>query len=221
MLTVMTEDFGLISACAYGVRSKKSRLKAGVQLLSFSDFVLNKKNGDIYRVDSASVVDGFYPICEDLTCLSLANYICDAASEVFSDGDRRVLRLVLNTFYALAYRGIDPILAKAVFELKLMQYSGYEPSMDACIRCGTSEELCGFDFSGGMVCSECVGTGILNIPKGVYKAVKFILLSDDKKIFSFSVSQEVKNILSVLAEGYFLGKSEKNYKSLDYFKKIL
>ncbi len=220
MLTVMTEDLGLISASAYGVRSKKSKLRAALQLFCFSELVLSKKNGDIYRIESAGIADAFLPISEDITKLALANYICDGAREVFADGDSRVLRLVLNTLYALAYRKADILTAKAVFELKLMQYSGYEPILSGCIKCG-SENAASFDFDGGVVCDSCSDAADMKISADLLSALEFVFAAEEKKILSFNAAPEVIKGLSELAEAYFLNKSEKRFKSLEYLKKIL
>ncbi len=221
MLTVLTENMGVISAGAYGVRSKRSKMKAGTQVLCCAEFVLSKKNGDIYRVDSLEVIDSFYPICEDITKLALAHYLCELSCEAAQDGDRHILSLLLNTLYVLAYKNAEPSLAKAVFEIKLMQYSGYEPRMEGCIRCGEKNNLASFSLSGGMVCERCRALSDVNISAGAQRAIKYILGADEKKIFSFSASGEVIKELSQLAEGYLLDKSERTYKSLDYFKKII
>ena len=42
MLTIFTENLGVVKAAVYGVRQKKSRNAAATQLLSYSDFMLNQ-----------------------------------------------------------------------------------------------------------------------------------------------------------------------------------
>lgn len=221
MLTILADGIGVVSACAYGVRSKKSKMKAATQVLCFGEFVLSKKQGDIYRVESVEIIDTFYPICEDIVKLALANYMCELARDAFSDGDSAVLSLLLNTLYVLAYRDIDSSLAKAVFELKLSKYAGYEPCMDECIGCGERNNLSAFCFDGGMKCSSCKNPADMDINTDVLSAVRYVLSSEDKKIFAFNVSENVKNKLALLAEGYILSKSERTYKSLDYYKKLI
>ncbi len=220
MLTILAEGMGVISACAYGVRSKKSKMRAATQVLCYGEFVLNKKQGDIYRVDSAEILDSFYPICEDVTKLALANYLCELTKETFAEGDSSILSLLLNTLYVLAYRDVSISLAKAVFELKLSKYAGYEPCMDSCISCGNDEGLCAFSFDGGMKCSSCKNPADMNVSGDMYRAVKYILDAEDKKIFSFIASDDVRKGLVLLSEGYVLNKSERTYKSLVYYKKM-
>lgn len=221
MLTLLSGGLGVISASCYGVKSKKSKLRAASQVFTCCDFILSKKNGDVYRVESAEIVDSFYPVCEDIVKLSLANYLCDLSLEASQSDDGRILSLLLNTLYILAYREFEPKLVKSVFEIKLAQISGYEPSMDSCIKCGMSEGLSGFDLSGGMTCKACQSPWDIKVSAGLYRAVKFILDANDNKIFAFTVSHEVGEELSELSEKYILAKTERSYKSLDYLKKIM
>lgn len=221
MLTIYAENMGVISACAYGVRSNRSRLKAASQVLCFSEFVLSKKQGDIYRAESAEIIDAFFSVSEDITKLSLANYMLELVRDVLTAEDNAPLRLLLNTLYALAYRELNPLAAKAVFELKLAQYSGYEPMLDACMSCGGADGLCAFDFSGGVKCAACRTGADADIDADLYRALKYIFSAEEKKIFSFKTSEAVLEKLSLLAEEYILNKSERGYRSLEYLKKII
>lgn len=221
MLTLLTDNLGTVSACAYGVKSKKSKLRAATQPFCCAEFVLLKKGGDIYRVESADIAESFYPICEDIVKLSLANYFCETAAEAYADRDKRILSLLLNTLYVLAYKNKNPKLVKAVFELKLTELSGYNPNTEECIHCGRKDNLTGFDFSGGVVCENCKNAAALNITDEVLAACRYILSADDKRIYSFYVSDAAENRLADLAEGYFLHQSERRYRSLEYYKKMI
>ena len=220
MLTLFAEELGVISACAYGIKGKKSRLRAVAQPLCFAEFVLVKGGGDIYRVEAADIIEAFYPISEDIEKLALANYFIELSGDNFSAADGRILSLLLNTLYALAYKETESLVVKAVFELKMMQYSGYEPSLDACIKCGSGESLVCFDFAGGAVCADCAKDFNKKLSADTRACIKYILNADIKKLFSFTLSKESQKNLSDICESYLLSKSEKHYKSLEYYKKI-
>jgi len=219
MLTVFSRELGVISVCAYGVRSGKSKLKAATQMFCLGDFVLNKKNGDIYRVESVEIVESFYPLCEDFEKLSLANYLMDLCMDVYSDSDANVMSLLLNTLYVLAYRDTDPDLIKSVFELKLAGLSGYAPGLSGCMVCG-ERNVTRFDFSGGTVCDLCKAGDTTALLPGTLHAMRYILASDEKKLFAFEVTDIIKNQLAYICEKYLTEKTEKNYRSLEYYKKI-
>lgn len=217
MMTVLADGLGVISVSAYGVRSKKSKTR--VRLFSCCDFVLNKKNGDVYRMEQMDLVDGFYPVCEDVTKLSLASYFCDLAKDAFETSDSNVLSLLLNSIYFLSYKESDIALIKAAFEIKLSQYMGYEPQVEVCDTCGKRENIIAFDFDGGVKCKNCATGKDFTLSKGTHGALEHILKNTN--IFSFSVSDAVKKELSDLAERYIIEKTERRYKSLEYLKNIM
>ena len=219
MMTVLAENLGVISVSAYGIRSRKSKTR--IRLFSCADLVLSKKSQDIYRLEQIDLVDAFYPVCEDITKLSLANYLADVAKDAFTSADEGVLRLLLNTMYVLSYKDTAPGLVKAVFEIKIAQYMGYEPHVESCVTCGNSENICAFDMENGVKCKACINVTDYPMSRGVYEALKYILKTEDSKIFSFEVSDEVKKELCKISEKYIEEKSDKNYKSLEYLKKIM
>lgn len=219
MMTVLADGLGVISVAAYGVRSRKSKTR--VRLFSCCDFVLGKKNGDVYRMEQMDLVDAFFPVCEDVTKLSLASYLCDIARDAYQTCDSSVLSLLLNTIYIISYKDPDLNLIKAVFEIKLSQYMGYEPQTDVCVKCGSTEDFYAFDIEAGVKCRNCVMGNDLKMSKGTHLAILHILKKEETNIFSFEVSDEVKKELSSIAEKYIMGKGERNYKSLEYLKKIM
>ena len=217
MMTVLADGLGVISVSAYGVRSKKSKTR--VRLFSCCDFVLGKKTGEIYRMEQMDLVDSFYPVCEDIEKLSLANYLADLTRDAFETSDQNVLSLLLNTMYVISYKDVACWLAKAAFEIKISQLMGYEPQIEECIGCNCGGEMVAFDLSGGAKCKNCAKTGDIIISKGTFEAMSHIL--KNANIFSFSVSDTVRKELSQIAEKYILGKTERNYKSLEYLKKMM
>ncbi|MBR4720783.1 MAG: DNA repair protein RecO [Clostridia bacterium] len=221
MLTLFAEGMGTVSACVYGVNSKKSRMKTASQPLCFAEFVLIKSKGDIYRAESAEIIETFYPISEDLTKLALANYFLDVTGDAFSAEDASPLILLLNTLYALSYKDVDINLAKAVFELKMMQYSGYEPNLETCIKCGKDDGISAFSVLGGAVCDSCKTPAMLPLSKDVSEAMKYILNSDTKRLFSFKIADSAVKSFAGICENYILSKSDKRYKSLEYYKKLI
>lgn len=220
MLTLYAEGLGVISACVYGVKSKKSRLRAAAQPLCFAEFVLERAKDGIFRVEAAEVAEAFYPISEDIEKLALSGYFLEITGDILSAEDDAPLFLLLNTLYALAYKSVDLCTAKAVFELKAAQYSGYEPELSACVRCGADEGISGFSLDGGAVCENCRTRYDAELSESVKMAASYILNADKKRLFSFSVSDSAKKSLSRLCESYFLDKSDKRYKTLEYYKKL-
>ncbi len=223
MITVFTEDLGIISATVYGAHSKKKGLGASSRVFTWGEFLL-KESGGKYRADEISVREGFFPLSEDIIKLSAAVYFADLsyAAVGINNKDEGVLRLLLNTLFAMCYNGIDTKVAKTVFEFRLAAEGGYLPITDCCATC--QDELSGdvyFDIArGGTTCALCRSPNAVHLPKASLNAIRYILSADDKKIFSFKADGQVFDAIAKLSEDYISEHLGRKFKSLDYYKKI-
>lgn len=223
MLTIFTTDYGIIKAAAHGAKRNKSRQAAASQFLCLSEFVLYKGNSDIFNVNSIEPIDSFYPIQEDIIKLSLGTYFADVLYHTIelANPDVRLLRLFLNTLYIMAYKDIPCELVKTVFELRCMTLGGFMPVLNQCTSCLKEERLLYFRVStGGVICSDCRHGSDYLIDKQMLTLMKYVIYADDKKIFSFSVPDDVAVRTSNLTEKYVAYQIDRTCTSLDYYKKI-
>ena len=223
IIKILTEDSGIISASAKGIKSMKSKLSAGCSLFSCSEFLLSESSGR-YIVTSAVFKDGFYGLSANIERLSYATYVAEVVSAISPSPDdaKSIIPLLLNTFYLFANSTKDLRLVKCVFELRLLCLLGYSPELDGCVVCGDTDELCFFSSSeGGAVCRACG-----NIPDAqiisadTLSAMRYVKDADDKQIFSFALAKtnidEFENCTEKMLEniiGYRLS-------SLNYLKQI-
>ena len=223
IIKILTENSGVISASAKGVKSMKSKLSAGCSLFSYSDFLLTESKGR-YIVTSASLLEGFYGLSANIERLSYATYAAEAAAAISPDPEdaRAIIPLLLNTFYLFSNSQKNLRLIKCVFELRLLCLLGYAPELCGCVECGDTEELCFFSpAEGGIVCRSCG-----NIPDAqiitpdTLTAMRYAHDADDKRAFSFALPQtnidEFESITEKMLEnliGYRLS-------SLNYLKQI-
>lgn len=220
IITILTPEYGKIQAVANGARSYKSKFIAGCQLFCYTNFVLSKKK-DWFRVTSAEPIQSFYALRTSLEKLCLSTYFCDLLSEVTTDahGADEIIKLALNTFYILTK---EDSLAKikATFELRLMSLSGFAPELSGCAVCGRKDGLTSFLIDeGALYCAECESKG--KILPGTLLAMKHIVLSEPKKLFSYQASSEVLNEISLIAENYTLSHMGRDFRSLRYYLTII
>ena len=71
MLTVFTEEYGIVKAVSYGVKNQ-NKAAASKSILCYGDFDFYKGVGkDIMTINNIDTLDGFYPVSEDIK-----NYPC-------------------------------------------------------------------------------------------------------------------------------------------------
>ena len=226
ILTVLTEDEGKLTVSARGVMRRGSKIAAACQFLTFSEMTLFENRGKWY-VDEAQTVEQFLGLREDIALLALGTYFAELL-EAVSDEDSpnpEVLRLGLNSLFALGSGLYAPEHIKAVFELRLMCLSGYEPALEACPVCG-KEEMASPVFStlgGTVLCGKC-----RNLEDGEtfplcaasLAAMRHISGAESKKIFSFTLDDKAAKRLYTVCEAYVLAQLERRFSALDYWRQV-
>ena len=163
ILDLYTQDVGLVSVIAKGIRRTKSRFGGRLEPLSCVDF-LAYEGRTLDTVTQVEVLRSFHGVRENLKSLEAAGGMV-ANVRAFSGGDeadRRVFNLLYHALDALDARTRDTMSFEAAFSLKLSILAGYAIRLDACISCEREpEEAAGGDHPyfapalGGMLCADC------------------------------------------------------------------
>ncbi len=241
LLTLLTPEYGRIRVSGKGVRSIKSKMMAATQLFSYGNYEIYQK-GEYYWLREAYLREAFFGLREDITTLALATYICDLASEMSGPEYAAVdiLRLTLNTLYAIAKKDKPLSQIKAVYEIRSAGYSGFMPDLSACTSCRKAE--CEFYYldvmNGCILCEECAKklNKLKNIPTseedyvtaqimcpidtGALGALRFALTAKPERMLSFSLPGDSLDYFSRAAETYILNHLERGFDSLDFYKSI-
>ena len=163
ILDLYTQDAGLVSVIAKGIRRTKSRFGGRLEPLSCVDF-LAYEGRTLDTVTQVEVLRSFHGVRENLKSLEAAGGMV-ANVRAFSGGDeadRRVFNLLYHALDALDARTRDTMSIEAAFSLKLSILAGYAIRLDACISCERDpEEAAEGDHPyfapalGGMLCADC------------------------------------------------------------------
>ena len=212
LVTLLTADYGLVRAFVRGAKQIKNRLASSTSLFAYSDFSLYRGK-DAFVVDNASPIEVFFDLRFDIVKLSLAQYFAQLAYEVGEEEQpaAEMLSVMLNSLHLLCNSSKDIRLIKAAVEFRLMSLGGYMPSILACAKCSTYETDC----------ENCGVPGSTPCPKNVITAIRFICLTEPKKIFSFTLSEENLNLLCDISEKYMMSRIQKNLPTLAFYKGIL
>ena len=226
ILTVLTQDEGKLTVKARGALRKGCRYAAAAQALSYSEMTLFASRGR-WTVNEAETVEQFLPLREDIAALALASYFAEALEAVSDEDspDPAVLQLGLNSLYALSRGLYAPGHVKAVFELRLMCLSGFEPDLSGCAACGRGMPADAMFSPGGGVlhCRACPpGTPGPSLPVSpeTAAAMRYIISAEPKKLFSFSVPEASEKQLAAVSESFLLTQLDRGFGSLEYWKSL-
>ena len=232
LLTLLTEDYGVISASAKGANKPRSRLASSTELFCYSRFTLFRYR-DYNTVDSADVDTSFFSLRKELAALSLASYLAELCSELAPQEEeaKEYLRLLLNTLYMLSNQKRSVWFLKPLFELRLLTMAGFMPDLTSCSMCGEFKAPEGVWFSaesGDFLCADCKkdvpieeqDINSVHISAAVLAAMRHIIYSDFEKLFSFTLPETSLFELNQVSEKYLKYHLQRDYRSLDFFYSV-
>lgn len=189
---------------------------AATQFLCFGEYVLYK-SGNSYSINSCETIEVFYNIRTDLDKLKYASHITKIVNDVTTENQNtyKLMQLFLNTLYMISETDKDLSLINSVFTLRLLSIIGFRPMIDECKNCKTKDDLTHFSFrDSGLKCSVCSkqDKGSIKISPTTKDAIRYIILANAKKIFSFEVPEETIKELEIISKVYLQEKLEKEYK---------
>lgn len=215
MVTILTPN-GKIGCAAKGARRPKSNLMAATQFLCFGDYLIYQ-GASTYHINSCEVIEVFYNLRIDLDKLNYASHITKIINDTTDENQNtyKILQLYLNTLYVISETDKNLDLAMSIFKLKLMCLLGFTPIIDKCKTCGSQEKLAYFSLrDNGLKCENCgrQDKGAIQISSGVVTAIKYIVMSPPKKLFSFQLSEEAQKELELVSKLYLNDKLDREYK---------
>lgn len=237
LVTIFTEEQGAVTALARGARSLKSRKLAATMQFCYGRYMLYTQ-GDKCWIKEAELFESFFDISKTIEGLALANYIAEVLSYVtVAEAETDLLRLSLNSLYAISKGLYSVEKIKAAFEIRAASILGFMPNVLGCHRC---EERGGdffFDIMGGVIeCRACHDKRAMSrlehedpheshilciLSEGAKYALGYCIYSPIERVFSFNLSDEDMRLFSRAAEEYLLNQLERSYKSLDFYKSVV
>ena len=241
LLTILTERYGKVFVVAKGAKSVRNRHMASCQLFSYATFGLRKRGNYYYIVDS-DLIESYYDIRTDITKLSLASFVCDVINDVVQEGNNEdaILKLALNTFFAIA-KNLKPLeFIRAAFELRIATESGFAPNLDTCSNCDSDEiKLSYFDIVDGIIyCEKCKNVlfyasaeneflergltkPIAILSESVLAAMRYVVGCRPERFLSFNLQEDELHSFYDVSEKFLLNQLERGFYSLDFYKTML
>ena len=171
-LIILTKETGKITVFAKGVKRQGSRFMASCEPFSFGNFKLFEGRS-AYNLSEAEIINYFEGIRLDMENMVYASFFCDMAEYCTRENVDAVeiLKLLYRSLQALLTESISNDLICPVFVLKLIMLNGEYP--------GAENEKAGLS--------------------GTVDAIRYIERSDIKNLFSFRVTDGIKEELIRIA----------------------
>lgn len=241
LLTILTERYGKLFVIAKGAKSVKNRNMCCTHIFTYASFGIRRRGNYYYLVDS-DLIENFFSVRNDILKLSLASYVCDVVSHVAQEGvsEDNILRLALNTIYAISKDKYGLETIRAAFQLRIVAEIGMSPDVYSCSKCGYEDVANGYlDLVDGIIiCDECrksinfeieknaftergLQKPIALINKAIIDAIKYIVNTDIKRFLSFTLEGDDWKLFYDLSEKFLQNQLERSFYSLEFYKSLM
>lgn len=224
LVTLLTDDYGIIKAFVRRAKTIKNQNLSSTSLFVYGDFTIYRGK-DAYVIDNAVPIEIFFDLRSDIERLSLAQYFAQLTYFLGAEEQpsHDMLRLILNALHLLCQGNKNIKIIKSAVEMRMLSLGGYMPNILACYRCGEYEsDVMYFDVEEGCIyCKDCYRNNAITAPLGVITALRYICLIDIAKVFSFSLSDDNLDILSSISEKYLLSRVDGRLTTLEFYKSII
>lgn len=220
ILDLYTEDAGLVSAIAKGIRRTRSRFGGRLEPLSCVEFMAYQGRS-LDTITQAEVLKSFHEVRGNLARFEAAGAMIRAV-RAFSGGgeaDRRIFNLFYRALEELERRESDFSSVEAAFKLKLSMLAGFDPHLKNCIGCGVEpgsspgngDGLVHFGPEiGGILCNECraeVRDAFPLPPGAVERLLALIRLPVREAALEDHLSESVRRVIGSHIQAHAPGAS--------------
>lgn len=224
-LVILTKERGKISVFAKGARRQNSPFLACSQPFVFGNFTLFEGRTS-YTLSSVEVENFFPGLRTNAEFTFYGLYFCEVADYMTREGndEREILKLLYQSLRALSHVKIGVRLTRLIFEWKIFYLNGEGPQADACVYCRKEKADGVFRVrAGGFVCSSCAkneerrtrNDPDWHLSEGAWYALRFIASTPPQKLFTFTLTDAVRQELSKLAAAYRKEYLRHNFRSLE------
>lgn len=216
IFTLLSKDFGKISAIARGVRKISSRRAGNLDTLNLVSISLHEGNGGMKNIEEVRTLESFKNLKKDLKKSVKAFYLVELIHRAIEENEEvsKIFDLLVGSLKALQKDGYYGELIVSYFEMNLMKLLGFQLTLDKCRKCGQALDGSWKRYSfnvenGSFECENCVKYGV-----GVSKeaALEFInVFNGHLTKESQAVAAEIDKIMKI----YISRKLESKFKSLE------
>ena len=182
IVTLLTQENGLVRAVARAVRRTRSRMGASLEPFAVVEVQIAPGRGrsGLGTIRQASSRESLArPLVADYPSYTSGCVVLETAERLAGEEGAptpRLLGLAVGALRSLAEQRRSPGLVADAFLLRAMSASGWEPVLDCCVRCGAVGPHRAFHVaSGGTVCVHCRPQGCAMLSPGVAEHLTALL----------------------------------------------
>lgn len=222
IVTFFTKDDGKVTGVMKGIRKDPRKFGSHVDRFTVNDIVYYKyRRSDLHLISQADLKIYFFPVREDYQRNLAANYCCELVDTIMQPElkNSRIYKLMIDYLTSLeTVRDINKLVH--IFQIKMLQLSGFSPHLDSCVKCGKKVKgRVRFSMaSGGLICPKCPTTenSFTSISTGTINSILHIEQEKFPQALRLGLTKTVQRELKYTLNNFLIYHLEKKIKTAKY-----
>lgn len=195
IVTLLTKTNGKVGVLIRGAKKVKSRHASLAQPFTYGEFVFFRNTG-LGTLNHGEILESHHVLREQLDLTAYASYAAELTDKALHDEDSgSFLFEQLKACLTALVEGKDPQIISHLYEMRVLDMSGYAPELDHCVSCGNEEGPFRLSpLAGGVLCSRCASKDAqaVSLGDGAFKLLKLFRRMDLRRLGAIQVKPETK-----------------------------
>lgn len=201
IITLITNSVGKVGVLIRGAKKVRSKHASLAQPFTYGEFTFVRTQG-LGTLHYGESIASHHTLRTDLDLSAHASYIAELMDKGIQEDEVNVIHFEhLKACYAALSDGKDFAVVTQLYEMKLLELTGYSPMLDGCIHCGNRVPPFKISFySGGIVCSRCSTNDatMMEVSDSALKLLRLYKQMDIRRLGNITVSSATKKELTTI-----------------------
>lgn len=221
---LFSEKLGKISVIAKGAKKNRSKLFSSTLSFCYGNYLVYRGKG-MYTLNESDIIESFQSLLSDLETITYASYFCELIDIAMTEeeSNRELFKDIIACFYFMKNKVGDLETLSRIFELKVLNATGYGLNLDRCCICRNklnSSNYMSLQYLGG-VCENCQRINGIHISNATYNIIKYLNNLPLEKSYRVTIpnglKKDIYKVLStIISQNYF--KKPKSLETLNFLK---
>jgi len=217
-----TRDHGKVTGILKGIRKDHKKFGSSLDTFTVNDIVYYwHPHSEVHLVGQCDLTMFFFPIRQNIVKSMAANYSLELVNKIMpaEEPNRKVYDLLLN-FLTLLQSEKDINRLVHIFQVKILDLSGFRPHIDSCVSCQKRiDHEARFSMKwGGLLCASCHGqdSSATMVSRGAVASLNHLQKNDWEKSLRLKLSEGIQKELKYALNSFLVFHLERPLKSAKF-----
>ncbi|GKU79707.1 DNA repair protein RecO [Paenibacillus sp. L3-i20] len=228
IVTLLTKTNGKAGVLIRGAKKVKSRHSSLAQPFTYGEYQYFRGTTGLGTLNHGEIIESHHDLRSQLDLSAYASYAAELTDRTIQDDEPTGFHFEqLKACFAAMKDGKDAQIVSHLFEMRILDLSGYAPELDECVNCGNRVGPFRLSaYAGGIFCTRCTSrdSAALPISEGVHKLLRLFRGMDMRRLGSIALKDETKAELKLCMRALMdtqLGIVLKSRNFLDQLDKLV